>query len=233
LPLPSGQPLGDQLLIAIAPFVDRPGQVSVPAVHVRHALIVAATVLHPNDAADFPHLPGLAEEIAAVRETFSGADALEGSAATGMNIEAHLSSADALHFAGHAVAKPDGIEFLVAPDLGGRGRSGGRWRPAAGGTRLGLVVLSVCSAARFEEIESPEPQHVASAMLLSGTRQVVASLWNTDSAAASRFMQMFYRNLRQGLSSAQSMQAAAREVRAQPGWRNPYYWASFMLFVRS
>ena len=98
--------------------------------------------------------------------------------------------------------------------------------------RLGLAVLSACSTARYEEVESPEPRDLASALLLGGARQVVATLWNVDSEASTRFMEAFYREMHLGRMTQDAMRKAWRTVREQPGMTNPYYWAGFSLFVQ-
>ena len=131
---------------------------------------------------------------------------LSGADATGANIEPQLSSAEAIHFAGHAAAGPEGVRLLLAD---------GMWRPPK--QHLELAVLSACATAQSEEQESPGPQHLAHAFLLDGAQQVVAARWNVDSAVTAEFMKLFYRNLSSGQTAAAALQEASRYVRSQPG----------------
>jgi CHAT domain-containing protein len=93
-------------------------------------------------------------------------------------------------------------------------------------------VLSACSTARYEEVETPAPPDLASALLLDGVPQVVATLWNADSSAVSRFMGAFYGAIRRGAAPLAAVREASEDVRRTPGWAHPYYWASMSLFVR-
>jgi CHAT domain-containing protein len=228
--LSDGEPLGERYSIAVlpTPVVDS-GPVRIPALQIRHALIVGATLFDPGRRSQYRPLPGLDDEIAAVRNAFPSADLLTDAAATSTNISRALGHADALHFAGHAVLTGGRVHLLVAPD---ESSASGLWRPSGGERQLSLAVLSACSTGRYRDAEDPKPEDLASALLLQGTRQVIASLWDADSAAASFFMQSFYRNLRLHGSPAQAVREAMSETRRHPAWSSPYYWASFSLFVR-
>lgn len=218
----------EQFLVAILPTpVAGPGPVKVPEIQVHRALIVGATILDPKLRAEFRPLPGIEDEIAAVSSAFLAADVLEGAKATAKNISARMESADALHFVGHAAMRRGRIRLLVAPDAS----DPGFWRPAVGG-RLGLAVLSACSTAKYRDPEDPKPENLANALLLEGASQVVASLWDVDSSATSFFMQSFYRHLRLNHAPAAALREASAETRHQRAWSNPYYWASFSLFLR-
>ena len=60
---------------------------------------------------------------------------------------------------------------------------------------------------------------------------MVASLWNVNDTATAELMKSFYANLKKG----QSKDEALREAKLgllhgrQVTWRNPYYWAPFVL----
>jgi len=218
---------GKGILAAVMPTpVANSGPVRTREIQVRHALIVGATVLAPKLRNEYRNLTGIENEITAVRRAFPSADVLEGREATVAGISEHMENADALHFAGHAAMLGGRIHLLVAPGTS----SEGLWRPA--GERLSLAVLSACSTARYRDPEDPKPENLANALLLEGANQVIASLWDADSAATSFFMQSFYRNLRQSHNTALAMAEASAETRRQKDWSNPYFWASFSLFLR-
>jgi hypothetical protein len=235
LPLSSGMAIASKYLVATAPLpVAYPGAVRLPNTIVRRALVAGAPTLDPGIAADYPPLPGIERELDAVRETYPNSDLLTGPAATTTNIDRYLHGDDALHFSGHAAVTADGIGLLTAPDPAANDAEArqGLWKPGKDGLRLGLAVLSACSTARYEDVESPEPRDLAGALLLSGARQVVATLWNVDSEASTRFMETFYGEMHKGSMAPYAMQKAWRTVTKQPGMTNPYYWAGFSLFVQ-
>lgn len=236
LPMLSGLSMGEHFMIAVAPL---PFPESSPPrlgdLTIGRALFIGATVIDPSFAADFPPLPGIAEEIVAAREAFPNSDSLEGARAIVANINLLTENAGVLHFAGHAVVKSGGPRLLVAPDSSSvdADEMGGLWNLRnTTMQRLGLAVLSACSTARYEEDESPEPQDLAGILLVGGVRQVLAAHWNVDSAAASRLMQTFYRGLAKSRIPVEALRDAVREVRRQSGWENPYFWAAFSLFVQ-
>lgn len=74
-------------------------------------------------------------------------------------------------------------------------------------------------------------QSIASAFLKSG---VVAAFWRVDDSAGSAFAQLFYRELLRGYGSPTSaLNAAQRELRRQPDFAHPYFWAPFAVFNAS
>jgi CHAT domain-containing protein len=235
LPVSSGIPIATKYLVAIAPLpVAYPGVLRLSNTVVRRALIAVDPTLSPGLARDYPPLPHALREIDAMREAYPNSDLLTGPAATSANIDRYLQGHDALHFTGHAAVTAEGIRLLTAPDLASKDRDAaqGFWKPGKDGLRLGLAVLSACSTARYEEVESPEPRDLAGALLLGGARQVVATLWNVDSEASTRFMEAFYGEMQKGSMAPYAMQKAWRAVTEQPGMRSPYYWAGFSLFVQ-
>jgi CHAT domain-containing protein len=64
----------------------------------------------------------------------------------------------------------------------------------------------------------------------AGAKRVVASLWKVDDEATGDLMRRFYAAmLREGRSPAAALRAAQLEVRQQPRWKSPFYWAAFSL----
>jgi tetratricopeptide (TPR) repeat protein len=235
IPLPAGKAIGERYLVAIAPLpAEYPGPVRLPKTIVRRALIAGDATLDPSRAADYPPLPGAERELEAVREAYPDSDLLTGAQATAENIDRYLRTDDAFHFTGHAAVTADGIRLLTAQDPTAKDREAaqGLWKPGKDRLRLGLAVLGACSTARYEDVESPEPRDLAGALLLGGARQVVATLWNVDSEASTRFMEAFYNEMHKGSMAPYAMQKAWRAVTEQPGMKNPYYWAGFSLFVQ-
>lgn len=93
-----------------------------------------------------------------------------------------------------------------------------------------LVVLSVCDSALGKSPGSEGAFSLARAFFYAGARRVVASLWPVDDHASAALMRSFYRGmLERGETPALALASAQRELRADPRWRAPYYWAGFVL----
>ena len=68
------------------------------------------------------------------------------------------------------------------------------------------------------------------AWMYAGAPRVVASLWRVDDAATAALMRHFYQGLiRDRRPAAAALAEARKAVARMPGWRDPYYWAGFVL----
>ncbi len=97
-----------------------------------------------------------------------------------------------------------------------------------------LVVLSACQTALGKSIRGEGLIGLTRGFMYAGARRVVASLWRVDDRATPELMRLFYRALLQRkLAPAAALRAAQSEMlgdRAdREGWREPYYWAAFVL----
>ena len=98
-----------------------------------------------------------------------------------------------------------------------------------------VVVLSACNTGRGRVYETEGLLGLAPAFMLSGASSVVCSLWKVDDDATRALMIQFYRhfNPKDGSkpkSAAESLKLAQAHVRAQPTWKDPYYWAGWILW---
>jgi CHAT domain-containing protein len=93
-----------------------------------------------------------------------------------------------------------------------------------------LVVLSACDTALGREILGEGLTGLTQGLMYAGARSVVASLWQVPDRATAELMKRFYQNV---LNSEQQPAAALRnaqlDLSAEPRWRDPYYWAGFVL----
>jgi len=98
-----------------------------------------------------------------------------------------------------------------------------------------LVVLSACDTGTGSFLSGEGVFSLARAFLAAGAGRVVASLWPVDDAATAELMARFYERVaaarKQGaaVDFAQTLRDAKRDVRAQPQWADPYYWAGFIV----
>jgi CHAT domain-containing protein len=93
-----------------------------------------------------------------------------------------------------------------------------------------LVVLSGCRTGIGKQVRGEGLISLTRGFMYAGAPRVVASLWKVDDEATSELMSRFYRlMLRLKLPAAAALRRAKMEMRERPEWRNPYYWAGFVL----
>ncbi len=92
-----------------------------------------------------------------------------------------------------------------------------------------LAVLSACETGRGRVAGGEGLLGFPWAFLARGCPATVVSQWSVDSAATRALMVAFHRRLRAGEPPARALQAAGRELRRQPAWRLPFYWAAFVV----
>ncbi|MFL6201592.1 MAG: CHAT domain-containing protein [Thermoanaerobaculia bacterium] len=100
------------------------------------------------------------------------------------------------------------------------------------GLRLGadLVVLSGCRTALGREIRGEGMAGLARGFFHAGARRVVASLWRVEDRATAELMTRFYRGMwTEGQSPAAALRSAQLSIRQERRWRDPYFWAGFVL----
>ncbi|MEM9556563.1 MAG: CHAT domain-containing tetratricopeptide repeat protein [Acidobacteriota bacterium] len=93
-----------------------------------------------------------------------------------------------------------------------------------------LVVLSGCRTALGREIRGEGLVGVARAFMAAGAPRVVGSLWPVRDEATAELMTRFYRaHLDDGLAPAAALRRAQLELRSERRWRDPYFWAPFIV----
>lgn len=93
-----------------------------------------------------------------------------------------------------------------------------------------LVVLSACQSALGKEIYGEGLIGMTRGFMYAGASRVVATLWSVDDVATAELMRQFYGAMfQQGLSPAAALRAAQVEMQKQVRWKDPYYWAGFVL----
>jgi CHAT domain-containing protein len=94
-----------------------------------------------------------------------------------------------------------------------------------------LVVLSACDSGLGAKIPGEGLVGLPHAFLRAGAGKVLASLWRVNDPAAPALMSDLYQGLlRDGLTPEAALRRAQLKLAAHPKWRQPYYWAGFVLF---
>jgi CHAT domain-containing protein/tetratricopeptide (TPR) repeat protein len=91
-----------------------------------------------------------------------------------------------------------------------------------------LVVLSACQTAGGKMEKGEGIQGLSRAFFCSGSRSVVASLWNVNDESTSYFMKTFYGFLTEGKTKQEALRLTKIRMCGSGDWR-PYHWAAFVL----
>lgn len=147
-----------------------------------------------------------------------------------------LSQYRIVHLATHAVTDPDHPELseiiLSLVDENGAEQDG-RVRlyeiynlnlPAE------LVVISACDSGVGKQLKGEGLIALTRGFMYAGAARVVASLWKVDDTATAALMTEFYKEMfTNGRDEAAALRAAQLTVSKQKRWREPYFWAGFVL----
>ncbi|MFD5557301.1 CHAT domain-containing protein [Streptomyces sp. NPDC127068] len=148
------------------------------------------------EAEGLPPLPGARGETQRLAALLRDATVLDGEAATGAAVRAHLPDHPYAHFACHAVSDPQRPSHTRLA-LHGPARDSptvrdlARWRlPHAR-----LAYLSACDTLRTSPALADESVHIVSALQMAGFPHVVGSLWNVDDTIGARVAHAVYERL--------------------------------------
>ncbi len=102
---------------------------------------------------------------------------------------------------------------------------------------IGLVTLSACQTGMGGAItdDGREVEGLSAIVQRRGAREVLSSLWRVEDASTALLMHNFYESLSsRPRDAAGALQSAQRALLAsrRGEYRNPYYWAGFVLSTR-
>ena len=93
-----------------------------------------------------------------------------------------------------------------------------------------LVVLSACETGLGKEVKGEGLVSLTRGFMYAGAKRVVVSLWKVDDDATAELMTRFYtKMLKEKLPPAAALRAAQIEMSQQSQWKDPYYWAAFVM----
>ncbi len=179
-------------------------------------------------------LPATRAEVEAIaNHKLLGAEATEGKLRTMLAARPRWRS---VHFACHGLVdaeRPMFSSLALTPEESGDGYLTAleifRMRVPADG-----VILSACETAKGKVYRSEGIVGLTQAFLFAGAPRVLCSLWKVDDEATNALMQAFYRmwnpKSRDPESAATALRRAMAEVRSQPRWAHPQYWAAWVLW---
>jgi CHAT domain-containing protein/tetratricopeptide (TPR) repeat protein len=91
-----------------------------------------------------------------------------------------------------------------------------------------MVVLSACNTGSGKVTRAEGVSSLGSAFLAAGASSVTMSLWKVSDKSTAILMEEFYRNLLRGMPKNAAL-AVARSAVFSKGYRNPFFWAPFVL----
>jgi CHAT domain-containing protein len=174
-----------------------------------------------------PPLPALSAEAAAVNTAFPDTTCLSDEGATTEAVRTALSTADVLHFAGHAAFEPrwPTLARLLLVD-----RPLFAFEIACAAQVPQLVNLSGCRAGAQQRTLGGEGEGLPAAFLAAGAQAVIAPLWPVRDDAALAFNETLYRELAHpGADIAQAARHAQLTLMTDPRFQHPGLWGPFAL----
>jgi CHAT domain-containing protein len=204
----------------------------------RLAAIVADPLFDPADPA-FPRLPASrqeAEAIAALVPPDQSRLALGADASLDEVRGDRLAGFRTVHFATHGVIDSEhpALSGLALSTVDGQGwpREGFLRLRDIYGLRLDadLVVLSGCRTALGREVRGEGLTGLTQGFFHAGAARLIASVWKVEDRATAELMTRFYRAMwKEGLTPAAALRSAQLSLRQERRWRDPYFWAGFVL----
>lgn len=187
----------------------------------------------------FERLPASREEaeaVAALAPPGQAEVALGFAADRSRALDGRLGGFRVVHFATHGVLDTERPALsglaLSTVDERGQAREGFLHLRDVYNLRLDadLVVLSGCQTALGREVRGEGLIGLTRGFQYAGAARVVASLWRVEDRATAALMTHFYRAMwEEGLSPAAALRRAQLRLRGERRWRDPYFWAGFVL----
>jgi CHAT domain-containing protein len=183
-------------------------------------------VLGNPEVEGWSSLPEAEQEARAIAALFPKSHLLLDHQASGVDVAQEIANEDVFHFAGHATASLRSAGLVI-------GKS--RWMDSrdletVSHGHIRLVVLSACVSSHGSTGSFDDQDSLVRRLMSARVPEVVASRWQVDSTATRHLMMAFYKRLIAGDSVSTSVETAARNVRSEPGFAHPYYWAGFSVF---
>jgi CHAT domain-containing protein len=183
-------------------------------------------------------LPSARKEVKAIAALFPEGHAYLGRAATEERAKALGSDTRLIHFACHGLLDErfplNSALALTLPEHPSEGQDNGllqAWEIFENmHLDADLVTLSACDTALGKEMGGEGLVGLTRAFQFAGARSVLASLWGVADYTTARFMERFYRYLRNGKSKDEALRAAQiDQIRQKGGSSHPFFWAAFEL----
>jgi CHAT domain-containing protein/Tfp pilus assembly protein PilF len=99
--------------------------------------------------------------------------------------------------------------------------------------RAGLVTISSCRSAGARPYAGEGLVGLAWAFLRSGSRNVIAGLWDVADSSTAEITDTLYREMEAGRTPVEALRAAKLAlIRSAGAYRKPFYWGAFQVYGR-
>jgi len=147
-----------------------------------------------------------------------------------------LSQYRIVHFATHGITDPEHPELsgiiLSLVDENGVDQDGYLRLHEIYNLKLPaeLVVISACESGVGKQLKGEGLITLTRGFMYAGAARVVASLWRVSDVATAALMTEFYKEMfTNGRKPAAALRAAQLSISKQKRWREPYFWAGFVI----
>jgi hypothetical protein len=93
-----------------------------------------------------------------------------------------------------------------------------------------LTVLSACDTGVGKTQAGESVMGLPYALFVAGNKNTLLTLWPVDDEATAEFMSRFFTKLKAGNKQHVALSLTKQEFMQHPIWRNPKYWAAFVLY---
>lgn len=180
-----------------------------------------------------PSLPGVQEELDAVRHLVGNAKVALNNAATESSFRSACRRAGVLHLASHAFFHPSSPlhnAFLLRPDASSDGVLF-LHELFSQSQSIPLVVLSGCSTARGTLRGGEGMAGLQYGFRTMGAQSTVSNLWPAADQASVMLMEDLYRQLQAGRPKDEALRRAKLSyLNANPRQTSPFFWAPTVLY---
>jgi CHAT domain-containing protein len=181
----------------------------------------------------FPPLPQVGEELRAIGALYAGGTVLQDAAFDAARLAAELEAVPytVVHVASHAQFSSDPEQTFVLTHDGRLGLDGLERLLAPSRFReepVELIALSACETAAGDDRAA---LGLAGVAVKAGARSALATLWQVSDEATAVAAAEFYRQLgaADAPSKAEALRRAQLMLLADGRYREPFYWAPFLL----
>jgi tetratricopeptide (TPR) repeat protein len=182
---------------------------------------------------DLPPLKFAAEEAEKIAALYA-VQPLLGTQASEYALRDKSAGTGIIHIAAHGGLNPKTPMFSrlwLAPEKGEDGQLNVYEVYGLNLDQADLVVLSACQT-QHGEVSAGDEIISLNRAFLYGAPTVISSLWSVDDQATGEMMERLYSHLQQGMTKAEALQAAQKEIRNDPDhpeWQHPFYWSAFVI----
>ncbi len=92
-----------------------------------------------------------------------------------------------------------------------------------------LVLISGCDTAMGRPLAGEGMMGISRGFVAQGVKHVISTLWPVSDRASADFIAIFYRQLLDLGNVSLALQATRNEIQQNPSYRNPFYWAAYVL----